>query len=78
MQAGQNPTDPLTLLNGPQGHGIMAGLNPFAGTGLNINDPNMVDIFLASIWTLDADCSTTPEFGISFTDARNDGIATIP
>jgi hypothetical protein len=41
MQAGQNPADPLTQLNGPRGHGL-AGFNPFAGTGVNLNDPNMV------------------------------------
>lgn len=42
MQAGQNPHDPLTQLNGHQGYGLMAGLNPFAEMGLNPNDPNMV------------------------------------
>lgn len=42
MQAGQNPTDPLTVLNGPMGHGVLAGFNPFAEMGLNANDPNMV------------------------------------
>lgn len=42
MQAGQNPHDPLTQLNGPMGFGLMAGLNPFAEMGLNPNDPNMV------------------------------------
>lgn len=42
MQAGQNPTDPLTVLNGPMGHGVLAGFNPFADMGLNANDPNMV------------------------------------
>ncbi len=42
MQAGQNPHDPLTQLNGPMGFGLMAGLNPFAELGLNPNDPNMV------------------------------------
>ena len=42
MQAGQNPTDPLTVLNGPMGHGLLAGFNPFAEMGLNPNDPNMV------------------------------------
>jgi len=42
MQAGQNPSDPLTLLNGHMGHGLMAGFNPFASMGLNPNDPNMV------------------------------------
>lgn len=42
MQAGQIPTDPLTVLNGPMGHGVMAGFNPFADMGLNTNDPNMV------------------------------------
>lgn len=44
MQAGQNPTDPLTLLNGYMGHGLMAGFNPFAEMGVNQNDPNMVRI----------------------------------
>ena len=42
MQAGQNPHDPLTQLNGPMGFGLMAGFNPFADMGLNPNDPNMV------------------------------------
>lgn len=42
MQAGQNPSDPLTVLNGPMGHGLMAGFNPFASLGVNPNDPNMV------------------------------------
>ena len=42
MQAGQSPSDPLTILNGPMGHGLMAGFNPFADMGLNTNDPNMV------------------------------------
>lgn len=44
MQAGQNPSDPLTLLNSHMGFGAMAGLNPFADMGLNQNDPNMVRI----------------------------------
>lgn len=44
MQAGQNPSDPLTLLNGYMGHGLMAGFNPFTEMGLNQNDPNMVCI----------------------------------
>ena len=42
MQAGQNPHDPLTQLNGPMGFGLMAGFNPFADMGVNPNDPNMV------------------------------------
>lgn len=42
MQAGQSPSDPLTLLNGYMGHGLMAGFNPFSDMGLNQNDPNMV------------------------------------
>jgi len=42
MATGQNPADPLTQLNGMAGHGLMAGLNPFAGMGVNQNDPNMV------------------------------------
>ena len=41
MQAGQNPHDPLTLLNSHLGFGAMAGVNPFAELGLNTNDPNM-------------------------------------
>jgi len=47
MQAGQNPADPLTQLNGPRGHGL-AGFNPFAGTGVNLNDPNMMQSMLES------------------------------
>ena len=46
MQAGQNPHDPLTQLNGPMGFGLMAGFNPFADMGLNPNDPNMVSLAL--------------------------------
>jgi ubiquilin len=42
MQAGQSPTDPLTVLNGPMGHGLLAGFNPYAGMGVNPNDPNMM------------------------------------
>ncbi|KAI0789379.1 hypothetical protein C8Q75DRAFT_807021 [Abortiporus biennis] len=42
MHSGQNPHDPLTQLNGHQGYGLMAGLNPFADMGLNPNDPNMM------------------------------------
>lgn len=42
MQAGQNPHDPLTQLNGHMGYGLMGSLNPFAEMGLNPNDPNMV------------------------------------
>jgi ubiquilin len=41
MQAGQNPHDPLTLLNSHLGFGAMAGINPFAELGVNPNDPNM-------------------------------------
>ncbi|KZS93488.1 hypothetical protein SISNIDRAFT_485732 [Sistotremastrum niveocremeum HHB9708] len=41
MQAGQNPADPLTQLNGPMAHGLMAGFNPFADLGVNTGDPNM-------------------------------------
>ncbi|KAI0714533.1 hypothetical protein C8Q76DRAFT_568311, partial [Earliella scabrosa] len=48
MQAGQNPHDPLTQLNGPMGFGLMAGLNPFAEMGLNPNDPNMMQNMLNS------------------------------
>jgi ubiquilin len=42
MQAGQDPSDPLTQLNSHMAHGLMAGFNPFADLGLNTNDPNMV------------------------------------
>lgn len=42
MQAGQNASDPLTLLNSHRGFGQMAGFNPFADMGLNTADPNMV------------------------------------
>lgn len=42
MTAGQNPADPLTQLNGHMGHGVMAGLNPFADLGVNPQDPNFV------------------------------------
>jgi ubiquilin len=46
MQTGQNPHDPLTLLNSHQGYGAMGGIgNPFADMGLNTNDPNMVRFF---------------------------------
>lgn len=45
MQAGQNPHDPLTLLNSHLGFGAMAGVNPFSELGLNQNDPNMVRIY---------------------------------
>ncbi|KAI0352200.1 hypothetical protein OH77DRAFT_1409673 [Trametes cingulata] len=48
MQAGQNPHDPLTQLNGPMGFGLMAGFNPFADMGLNPNDPNMMQTMLNS------------------------------
>ncbi|KAI0937440.1 hypothetical protein AcV5_005349 [Taiwanofungus camphoratus] len=48
MQAGQNPHDPLTQLNGHMGYGLMAGLNPFADLGLNPNDPNMMQTMLNS------------------------------
>ena len=51
MQAGQNPHDPLTQLNGPMGFGLMAGFNPFADMGLNPNDPNMVSgLFRDVFW----------------------------
>jgi ubiquilin len=45
MQTGQNVHDPLTQLNGHQGFGLMAGLNPFGEMGVNPNDPNMVRVF---------------------------------
>ena len=47
MQTGQNVHDPLTQLNGHQGFGLMAGLNPFEEMGLNPNDPNMVCITIS-------------------------------
>ena len=51
MQTGQNVHDPLTQLNGHQGFGLMAGLNPFGEMGVNPNDPNMVRVcfFLVSV-----------------------------
>lgn len=58
MQTGQNVHDPLTQLNGHQGFGLMAGLNPFADMGLNQNDPNMVRsfylVFLLRVLTSDS------------------------
>lgn len=42
MQAGQDPQDPLTQLNSHLGFGALAGMDPFAGLGVNANDPNMV------------------------------------
>ncbi|KAK2459534.1 hypothetical protein APHAL10511_008440 [Amanita phalloides] len=48
MQAGQNPHDPLTQLNSHLGFGAMAGLNPFAGMGLNQNDPNILQSMMNS------------------------------
>ncbi|KIL71150.1 hypothetical protein M378DRAFT_65395 [Amanita muscaria Koide BX008] len=48
MQAGQNPHDPLTLLNSHMGFGAMAGLNPFSDMGLNPNDPNMMQTMMNS------------------------------
>ena len=42
MQAGQNPHDPLTQLNGLMGFGLVADFNPFADMGVNLNDPNTV------------------------------------
>jgi hypothetical protein len=67
MQTGQNPHDPLTLLNGPMGHGVMAGINPFATMGLNPNDPNMVGHLSYSVVS---ECSAI----LSRIDARVDGI----
>ncbi|KJA16303.1 hypothetical protein HYPSUDRAFT_147883 [Hypholoma sublateritium FD-334 SS-4] len=48
MQTGQNVHDPLTQLNGHQGFGAMAGLNPFGDMGINPNDPNMMQGMLNS------------------------------
>ncbi|KIJ22606.1 hypothetical protein M422DRAFT_276936 [Sphaerobolus stellatus SS14] len=41
MQAGQNASDPLTLLNSYMGHVAMAGVNLSAGLGFNPNGPKM-------------------------------------
>lgn len=49
MQAGQNPSDPLTMLNTPMAHGALAGFNPFTDMGINPNDPNMVRASLLSL-----------------------------
>lgn len=46
MQTGQNPSDPLTQLNGHRAFGAMAGVNPFSEMGLNPNDPNMMQSML--------------------------------
>ncbi|KLO18227.1 hypothetical protein SCHPADRAFT_866858 [Schizopora paradoxa] len=51
MQTGQNIHDPMTLLNGPMGHGLSLGhgaLNPFAGLDVNPNDPNMMQNMMQS------------------------------
>jgi ubiquilin len=48
MQTGQNVHDPLTQLNGHQGFGVMAGLNPFGELGINPTDPNMMQSMLNS------------------------------
>ena len=43
MSTGQIPSDPLTQLNGPMGHGLLTNaFNPFADMGLNTSDPNMM------------------------------------
>ena len=60
MQTGQNPTDPLTQLNGHRAFGAMAGFNPFAQMGLNPNDPNMVRIIVFY-----SECSIFIPFGAS-------------
>lgn len=69
MATGQNPSDPLTLLNGPMGHGVMAGFNPFQGMGVNTADPNFVSI-LPALWIRYSDTSV-------FVDAIDDGLARI-
>lgn len=46
MQAGQNPADPLTQLNGPRGHGL--NFNPFSNMGVNQNDPNFMQSMMDS------------------------------
>ncbi|KAF8835157.1 hypothetical protein BDN67DRAFT_484027 [Paxillus ammoniavirescens] len=48
MQAGQNPHDPLTQVNGHMGFGALAGFNPFADMGVNQNDPNMMQNLMNS------------------------------
>ncbi|KAJ2918753.1 hypothetical protein MD484_g1703, partial [Candolleomyces efflorescens] len=50
IQAGQNPHDPLTLLNSSLafGHPGVANFNPFAEMGLNPNDPNMMQTMMNS------------------------------
>jgi ubiquilin len=50
IQAGQNPHDPLTLLNSSLafGHPGVANFNPFAELGLNPNDPNMMQTMMSS------------------------------
>ncbi|KAF9225119.1 hypothetical protein BS17DRAFT_807508 [Gyrodon lividus] len=48
MQAGQNPHDPLTQINGHMGFGALAGFNPFADMGVNQNDPNMMQTLMSS------------------------------
>ncbi|KIJ36550.1 hypothetical protein M422DRAFT_34228, partial [Sphaerobolus stellatus SS14] len=48
MQAGQNPSDPLTLLSSHMGHVAIAGVNLSAGLGVNPNDPNMFQGMLDS------------------------------
>jgi hypothetical protein len=74
MATGQDPTDPLTVLNGPMGHGVMAGLNPFEGMGVNIGDPNLVCL-------LSNPHSLHPSIPMSMTnipvDAINDGLSRI-
>ncbi|GLB34442.1 putative DUF2407 ubiquitin-like domain containing protein [Lyophyllum shimeji] len=48
MQTGQNVHDPLTQLNGVQGFGALAGLNPFADMGVNPSDPNMMQTLMSN------------------------------
>lgn len=68
MAAGQNPSDPLTILNTPMAHGALAGFNPFAGMGVNMNDPNMVSCPAAV---------HEPQYNPQFADAEHDGLARI-
>ena len=70
MAAGQNPSDPLTILNTPMAHGAMAGFNPFADMGLNPNDPNMV--------RRDSPSLRVTRSHLTPADARHDGLASIP
>jgi ubiquilin len=66
MQTGQNVHDPLTALNSHQAFGLAGSFNPFAGTGLNLNDPNLVRKCAGHCIVSQADSSL---------DAANDGVS---